>query len=170
MEIDSVRRGTVRRYSNGRIRHFDDLDSLQAKYLALANAFPEDKYSWRPAPGVRSVGETFMHVASEYYVYTPMAYGLAPSTVIARGRPALAAFEKSSTRADVMKHLNEGFAFVRPLIADADIGKLTGKPRLFGGDRSIVETTMSMSADLHEHLGQLIAYARMNAIKPPWSK
>ena len=92
MEIDSVRRGTVRRYSNGRTRHFDDLDSLQAKYLALANAFPEDKYSWRPAPGVRSVGETFMHVASEYYVYTPMAYGLAPSTVIARGRPALAAF------------------------------------------------------------------------------
>ena len=47
---------------------------------------------------------------------------------------------------------------------------LTGKRKLFGGDRTIVETTIGMSADLHEHLGQLIAYARMNGIKPPWSK
>lgn len=50
-----------------------DLDSLQARFLALANAIPDEKYSWRPAPGVRSIGETFLHVASQYYLYTPMA-------------------------------------------------------------------------------------------------
>ncbi len=148
----------------------DDLDSLQAKYLALANAIPEDKYSWRPAPGVRSIGEAFMHIASEYYVYTPMAYGLAPSPVVARTPDALAKFEKASTRADAMKHLNEGFAFVRAQLLSADISKLTGKAKLFGGERTLAETSMIMSADLHEHLGQLIAYARMNGIKPPWSK
>src|SRR5262249_33866570 len=46
-----------------------DLDTLQSKFLALANAIPAEKYSWRPAPGVRSIGEAFMHVASEYYVF-----------------------------------------------------------------------------------------------------
>ena len=148
----------------------DDLDSLQAKFIALANAFPEDKYAWRPAPGVRSVGEAFMHVASEYYVYTPMAYGLPSSPVIPRTQGAMAQFEKAATRADVMKHLTEGFAFVRAQIAGADIAQLTGQRKLFGGERTIAETTMVMSADLHEHLGQLIAYARMNGIKPPWSK
>lgn len=148
----------------------DDLDSLQAKYLALANAIPEEKYAWRPAPGVRSIGEAFMHVASEYYVFTPMAYGLPTSPALPRNQAAMAAFEKSSTRADVMKHLNEGFTYVRAQIANADINKLTGKQKLFGGDRTIVETTMVMSADLHEHLGQLISYARMNGVKPPWSK
>jgi hypothetical protein len=33
-----------------------------------------------------------------------------------------------------------------------------------------METGIGMTADLHEHLGQLIAYARMNGITPPWSK
>ena len=48
--------------------------------------------------------------------------------------------------------------------------QITGTQKLFGGDRTIVETSLIMSGDLHEHLGQLIAYARMNGITPPWSK
>lgn len=63
-----------------------DLDTLHTKFVALANAFPADKYSWRPGPGVRSVGEVFMHVASEFYVYSPMAYGAPRSPVIPPGR------------------------------------------------------------------------------------
>lgn len=51
-----------------------------------------------------------------------------------------------------------------------DQAKITGTQKLFGGDRTIIETSFIMSGDLHEHLGQLIAYARMNGIKPPWSK
>ncbi len=153
-----------------RKQFINDLDSLQAKFLALANAIPAEKYSWRPAPGVRSIGEAFMHVASEYYVFTPMAYGLPRSPVIPPGQAAFATFEKSSTQADAKRHLTEGFAFMRKSLADADIATLTGTRKLFGGDRTIAETTIVMSADLHEHLGQLIAYARMNGIKPPWSK
>src|SRR5215831_8132509 len=57
-----------------RKRFVMDLDTLQSKFLALSDAIPEGKYAWRPAPGVRSVGEVFMHVASEYYVYAPMSY------------------------------------------------------------------------------------------------
>ena len=63
-----------------------DLDTLQTKFLALAEAIPADKYSWRPAPGVRSVGEVFMHVASEYYVYTPLTFGATPSPVVTRSK------------------------------------------------------------------------------------
>ena len=147
-----------------------DLDSLQAKFKALAEAIPAEKYTWRPAPGVRSVGEVLMHVASEYYVYTPMAYGLAPSPVVVRTEAGFKAFESQASRADVMKHLSEGFAFMRGAIAAADVGALTGTRKLFGGDRTIIETSFIMSADLHEHLGQLIAYARMQGIAPPWSK
>src|SRR6185295_6395422 len=69
-----------------RKRFVMDLDTLQAKFLALAEAIPADKYAWRPGPGVRSVGEAFMHVASEFYVYAPMAYGAARSPVIPQGR------------------------------------------------------------------------------------
>ena len=47
---------------------------------------------------------------------------------------------------------------------------IAGTRRLFGAERTIIETSLVMSADLHEHLGQLIAYARVNGITPPWSR
>ncbi|MEP7380750.1 MAG: DinB family protein [Gemmatimonadota bacterium] len=153
-----------------RARFVSDLDTLQHKFLALAEAIPAEKYSWRPAPGVRSIGEAFMHVASEYYLFTPMAYGATPSPVIKRAQGEMEKFEAMSTKADVMKHLTESFAFTRKAVTGLDEEKITGTQKLFGGDRTIIETSFIMSADLHEHLGQMIAYARMNGVKPPWSK
>ena len=153
-----------------RKQFMSDLDTLQHKFLALAQAFPAEKYAWRPAEGVRSVGEAFMHVASEFYVYAPMAYGAARSPVIPRGQDAFKKFESASTKEDVLKHLKEGFAFAKQSINGIDAAQLTGSRKLFGGDHTIVETSFAMTDDLHEHLGQLIAYARMNGVTPPWSK
>jgi hypothetical protein len=147
-----------------------DLDTLQGKFLALAEAFPADKYAWRPAPGVRSVGEAFMHVASEYYVFTPMAYGATPSPVVGRGREAFQKFEAMSSKEEVIKHLKEGFAYQKQALGGLDAAQISGTKKLFGRDLTIVETSLAMSGDLHEHLGQLIAYARMNGVKPPWSR
>lgn len=153
-----------------RTSYLASLEEVQGKFLQLAEAFPADKYAWRPAPGVRSVGEVFMHVASEYYVYTPMSYGAARSPVIERGEAAFKAFESKSTKADVQKHLKEGFAYMKTQLEGLDPAAITGTQKLFGGDHTIVETSFIMSGDLHEHLGQLIAYARQNGVKPPWSK
>jgi uncharacterized damage-inducible protein DinB len=153
-----------------RKRFVMDLDTLQSKFLALAEAFPAEKYAWRPGPGVRSVGEVLMHVASEYYVYTPMAFGAARSPLIPRGADSFQKFEASSTKADAMKHLNEGFAYMKQQLAAVDNAKLVGNQPIFGRSMTIIETSIIMTGDLHEHLGQLIAYARANGIKPPWSK
>lgn len=147
-----------------------DLDTLQSKFLALADAFPAEKYSWRPAQGVRSVGEVFMHVASEYYVYTPMAYGAPRSPIIQQGQEGMQKFEQMSSKTDVLQHLKAGFAYMKQQLSTIDEAQLAGAKKLFGGDRTIIETSFVMSGDLHEHLGQLIGYARMNGVKPPWSK
>jgi hypothetical protein len=153
-----------------RKQFMSDLDTLHAKFTALANAFPAEKYAWRPMPGVRSVGEVFMHVASEFYVYSPMAYGAKPSPVIPQTRGAMQKFEQTSTRADVLKHLSDSFAYCQATLTALDPSSLTGTKKLFGGNYTIIETSFGMTADLHEHLGQLIAYARINGIKPPWTK
>jgi uncharacterized damage-inducible protein DinB len=151
--------------------HFlKDLDSLQSRFLALAEAFPAEKYAWRPAPGVRSVGEVFMHVASEYYLWAPVSYGAAPSPVVGRGQDAMQKFESQSTKADAQKHLEEGFAYMKQAVEALDPAAITGPQRIFGRDRTILETSLTMAGDLHEHMGQLIAYARMNGVKPPWSR
>lgn len=147
-----------------------DLDSLQTKFLALANVFPADKYGWRPQSGARSVGEVFMHVASEFYVYNPMAYGLTPSSVVKPDQAAMKAFEAMSSKPEVLQHLRDSFAYCQRVLGAADPSTLTGKRAIFGGQYNVIETSFGMSGDLHEHLGQLIAYARMNGITPPWSK
>jgi hypothetical protein len=42
--------------------------------------------------------------------------------------------------------------------------------RTFGRDLKVDAGITLALSDLHEHLGQLIAYARMNGIVPPWSR
>jgi hypothetical protein len=156
-----------------RKQYVNDLDTLHAKFTALANAIPAEKYSWRPAPGVRSVGEVFMHVASEFYVWAPISFGAKASPVIGgTGDAVMKPFEAKSTKDDVLKALKEGFAYTQSSINGLDPSALVGKRKLFDGqlNGTIIEASYGMDGDLHEHLGQLIAYARMNGITPPWSK
>ena len=147
-----------------------DLDTLQSKVLALANAFPEEKYAWRPVAGVRSVSEVLMHVASEYYVFSPQAYNATVSPRIGRGQEAFQKFEKITGKANVVAELKESFDYMKKSVGAVDAASLAGTPKIFGGPRTIVSSSNIMIADLHEHLGQLIAYARMNGVTPPWSK
>jgi hypothetical protein len=79
-------------------------------------------------------------------------------------------FEAMSTKADVLKHLKAGFAYTTTTLAAMTPDQLAGSKKMFGGNHTIIEMSLGMSGDLHEHLGQLIAYARMNGVKPPWSK
>ncbi|MGQ0648775.1 MAG: DinB family protein [Gemmatimonadaceae bacterium] len=123
-----------------RNRFLIDLDTLYTKFVALAEAIPAEKYSWRPGEGVRSIGEALMHVASEFYVYTPMAYGAPASPVVGRGQEAFKKFEANSTKPEVLKHLKESFAYTRQQLQGLDGARLSGKQKLFGQDLTILET------------------------------
>ena len=146
------------------------VEELQGKFLQLAEAIPAEKYSWRPAPGVRSIGEVFMHVASEYYVWSPRSFGATPSPLITMNREGFQQFESAATKENVLKHLKEGYAYGRQAVEGVDPATLAANRQFFGRDASTTDVALGMSGDLHEHLGQLIAYARMNGIKPPWSR
>jgi hypothetical protein len=143
-----------------------DIDAMKVKFLGLANAFPDDKYTWRPMEGVRSVSEVLMLIASEWYGFAPTALG---------GKAALPREEAQklsavTDKAQVIEHLNKAFAHARKEIEAVDPMTLVEKRQVFGQSRTVVETTMFVLGDMHEHLGQLIAYARTNRIVPPWSK
>jgi hypothetical protein len=143
-----------------------DLDGMRGKFLGLAEAFPPDKYTWRPMEGVRSVSEVLMLIASEGYGFAPTSLG---------GKPALSreesgALSKVTDKAQVIGHLTKGFAYARQAIEAIDPATLVGRRRAMGQDRTMPEIVLFVSGDMHEHLGQLIAYARVNRIVPPWSK
>ena len=153
-----------------RAAYLTELDSLQSKFLQLADAFPADKYSWRPTAGVRSVGEVFMHVATEYYLFSPQLFGAASSPVVGTGPQAYRKLEASATKPEVLARLKDGFAYTKQAVGGVSIDSLSNKRKMFGQEFTVLESALVMTGDLHEHLGQLIAYARMNGIKPPWSR
>lgn len=145
-----------------------DLDNLQKKFVGLAEAFPQDKYTWRPMDGVRSVSEVLMLAAMEGYSFIPMGFGAKAADL---GGPQEAQKLRTLTdKAQVIEHLNKGFAHAKEALAAVDPATLTGKRKMMGRDLSTIDAALFIGGDLHEHLGQLIAYARMNHIVPPWSK
>ena len=151
-----------------RDRYLADLDTVRAKIMALAAAIPEDRYAWRPAAGVRSVSETLMHVAGEWYYFAPASVGGRPPADFGAPREALPRLEAITAKGDVIAQLEKSWAHCRAQLAAADPAALTG--RYPPWNLTLADAALTMSGDLHEHLGQLIAYARSVGVKPPWSK
>ena len=145
-----------------------DLDTMRGKFVGLAQAFPQDKYTWRPMEGVRSVSEVLMLAAMEGYSFIPGSFGAKAADL--GGQQEAAKLRTLSDKAQVIDHLNKGFAHAKKELEALDPATLTGKRKVMGQDRSAPAVAMFIGGDLHEHLGQMIAYARMNHIVPPWSK
>jgi len=137
----------------------------QDKFVRLADAIPAEKYTWRPAEGVRSVAEVFLHVATANYnlyklVGTPPPAGFDVKT-----------FEKSTTdKTKVVAALKDSFEHARKAITampDADLEKSLD---WFGGKNTERGILLFIVRHAAEHLGQSIAYARVNGIVPPWTE
>lgn len=140
-----------------------EIDVLEKKFVSLAEAMPADKYGWRPMEGVRSVSEVYMHVAGANYTL-PKFIGVDPPADMPKD------MAKITDKAEVIKNLKASFVFFRNAIKnmkDADIEKTN---KMFGKERTYREIGFFMTGHLHEHLGQSIAYARMNGVVPPWSR
>jgi uncharacterized damage-inducible protein DinB len=151
-----------------RDKYLADLDSTHAKIMALAVAIPEDRYGWRPAAGVRSVSEVLMHLASEWSFYAPMSVGGKPPADFGPPRETLPKLELITAKAEVVAQLEKAWTYGRAQVSSADPSTLTG--RYAPWNVTLADAMLGMTGDQHEHLGQLIAYARSIGVKPPWSK
>ncbi|MBV9880251.1 MAG: DinB family protein [Gemmatirosa sp.] len=151
-----------------RDQYLADLDTVHTKVMALAAAIPADKYAWRPVAGVRSVSEALMHVVGEWYFFTPMSVAAKPPADFGSPREKLPALEKITDKTQVMAELERSWAHCRAQLSTVDAAQLTGRYKPW--DATLAQSAFVMSGDLHEHLGQLIVYARSVGVKPPWSK
>jgi uncharacterized damage-inducible protein DinB len=149
--------------------------------LALAKAIPQDKYAWRPMEGVRSFGEVFVHMAGSTLLFCSYA-GLKPPAGAAhdlaaiymkRGfeMPEIFASEKGiKTKAQTIEIMEQAFHMARDLIRQMPDGDLEKHVEFFGQTITMRGLLIRMGDHLSEHLGQSIAYARINHIVPPWSQ
>jgi hypothetical protein len=143
-----------------------DLDVMKGKFVGLAEAFPPDKYTWRPMEGVRSVSEVLVLIASEGYSFVPTSFGGKAGAT----REELAALRTTTDKAKIIEAVNKAFAHAKTELEGIDPAQMTGRRQVMGKSASAIDAALGIGGDMHEHLGQLIAYARMNKIVPPWSK
>ena len=145
-----------------------DLQTMRDKFVQLAEAFPQDKYEWRPMAGVRSVSEVLMLAAFEGYMFIPTSFGGQRANLGTQQEAA--ALRTLSDKAKVIDHIKKGFAHAQQQLETIDANTLVASRNLFGQVRTAPAIALFVYGDMHEHLGQAIAYARSNQIVPPWSK
>ena len=146
-----------------------DLADVRGKYVQLAEAMPESDYGWRPAEGVRSVSEVYMHIVSANFGIVMGALQAPPPESADPAWYDFANAESISDKATIVEALGASFDYVAEVIEGTSDDRLQEAVNLFGGDSSVRGALMLVVTHCHEHLGQSIAYARTNGVTPPWS-
>lgn len=157
------------------LRAQDPLDGLWQGYdgewrhvsqqlIALAEATPADKFAWRPAPGVRSTSEVYMHIVMANFYLLSVTGPKMPAELNENSEKAITA------KADVIQWLKRSLDTVKQAHLAETPKDLSRKVKVMGRDSTVDSMYLRIIAHNNEHMGQLIAYAHMTGVVPPWSK
>jgi uncharacterized damage-inducible protein DinB len=137
---------------------------VSQQLIALAEATPAEKFAWRPAAGVRSTSEVYMHIAmANFYLLSvtgpKMPAGLKEDS------------EKTVTsKAEVLDWLKRSLEAVKEAHVAAKPADLERRVHIADREAAVDGMYLRIIVHANEHMGQLIAYARMTGVVPPWSK
>ncbi|MCK5278470.1 MAG: DinB family protein [Cyclobacteriaceae bacterium] len=136
------------------------------KIMQLADAVPADKYNWSPEDDVRSFSGVFYHVVSANYFFATKLGATLPDGV------NMETLEQDlKTKGDITPALKQSTDLITEAIKNVNDDALATKVEFpFPGDYTNTTAVLIALSHCNEHLGQLIAYSRMNGITPPWSK
>jgi uncharacterized damage-inducible protein DinB len=137
---------------------------VSKQLIDLAEATPEDKFTWRPTPGVRSTSEVYMHIATANFYLLSVTGPKMPDDM-------KDGIETSVTsKAEVIKWLKRSLDAVKQAHLAAKPDDMKRKVTVFHRDATVEGMYLRILVHGNEHMGQLIAYARMSGVKPPWSE
>lgn len=136
------------------------------KIIQLSEVVPEDKLSWAPQEGVRSFKDVFTHVVSANYFFASKLGAKIPDGV------NMQTIEQDlKTKAQITAALKQSYNLLTTAVQNTKDDVLAAKVEYpFPGEFTNMSSVLIGVSHTNEHLGQLIAYARMNGIKPPWSQ
>jgi len=137
---------------------------VSQQLIALAEATPAEKYAWRPAAGVRSTSEVYMHLVIANFYLLSVTGPKMPADLNEK-------MEKTVTsKTEVIDWLKRSLEAVKTARVATTPKDLERRVKI--ADRTATVDGMYLRIIVHanEHMGQLIAYARMTGVVPPWSK
>jgi len=142
------------------------LGYVSGQVMKLAEAIPSEKYSSTPQQGVRTVAEVCAHIISANYFFASKLGAKIPADV------KMETIEKDLKAKDaISKELKRSYELMIDAIKNTKDASLPSKVEFpFPGDYTSMSAILIALGHSNEHLGQLIAYARMNGVTPPWSE
>jgi len=149
-------------YRDEFLRHFEQ---SSYKITELARVMPEEKYTWAPGEGVMPVAQVYMHLAHYNFMYLAENLGIGPPADV-----DYSGFEEITDKETVRALFERSVEYVKTQVAAMDDAALTGETELYGRTVAGWAVLLQLVAHMNEHVGQSVAYARMNGITPPWSR
>lgn len=146
-----------------------DIEQMRDKFLSLAAAFPETLYDWQPMDSVRSVRDVMVLIAAEGTQFPTMWDFPAPAGVDPMFPNELRRL-RGLSKDDLIAEMERSFTHVLGIVRGLTSEEREREVNFFGLTVPLETAVTLMATDMHEHLGQSIAYARMNQIVPPWSR
>jgi len=134
---------------------------INANLVKTAAKVPEDLYSFKPTPEVRSLGAILGHIADGNFVFCGTAAGETPQR---------SGFENKTGKAEIVKALNDSIAYCDKVLAELDDAKGTATVKFSGGDMAKLSVLYYNVAHCNEHYGNLVTYMRLKGIVPPSSE
>ena len=139
---------------------------VSQQLIALAEATPADKFAWRPANGVRSTSEVYMHIALTNFYLLSVTGPKMPADLNAG-----IDMEKAVTsKPEVIAWLKRSLEAVKTAHAAETPKDLERKVHIADRDATVDGMYLRIIVHANEHMGQLVAYARMTGVVPPWSQ
>jgi uncharacterized damage-inducible protein DinB len=136
---------------------------VSSQLIALAEATPEDKFAWRPAPGVRSTTQVYMHIAINNFYLLSVTGPKMPADLKDDAEKSITA------KADVISWLKHSLDAVKQAHLAETPKDLQRKVHIYDRDATVDGMYLRIIVHANEHMGQLIAYARSSGVVPPWS-
>ena len=156
---------SAQKYPEGIWQGYDgEWKHVSQQLVALAEATPAEKFGWRPAPGVRSTSEVYMHIVNANFYLLSVTGPQMPTDLKEDAEKAV------TSKADVIRWLKRSLDAVREAHLVEKPEDLQRKVHIADRDATVDGMYLRILVHANEHMGQLVAYARMTGVGPPWSK
>ena len=145
-----------------------DIEQMRDKFVSLAEAFPEDTWDWMPMEGTRSLRDVMVLMVAEGNLF-PAMWGATPPSRAADGFGPEIGRVTGMSKAGVIQELERSLTYMVETVRSMTADDRGADASWFGQEMTGAGVVTHAIVDMHEHLGQAIAYARTNQIVPPWS-
>jgi uncharacterized damage-inducible protein DinB len=130
--------------------------------IGAAQKMPEENYSFKPVPEVRSFGQLVGHVAEENYFFCSLATGAA--------NPGKDIEKTKTSKADLIAALKDAVAYCNTAFESMTDAKGAQMTKFMNFDVAKIALFSLNTAHTDEHYGNMVTYLRIKGIVPPTSE